>query len=210
MLIMDKFPFPQNPHAAIIVGRTGCGKTKFTLDLLEGPYRGKFDYICLLCPTVPDNATYRDRPWIWTDPHVLVIDPTATGRDRLHDWVRGLSKVFRGSAVLFLLDDLSATKSIKRKQDALSELAFSGRHRGHSLWLLTQKYNAVSTDVHENTQWAATFACKDRDSFEEILRDNYLVQSSSEERELRQILASKQHAKLVLRTAYPQCYQVLA
>ena len=30
------------------------------------------------------------------------------------------------------------------KRDALSELAFSGRHRNHSLWVLTQKYNSVS------------------------------------------------------------------
>ena len=30
---------------------------------------------------------------------------------------------------------------ISKKRDAISKLAFSGRHRNHSLWVLTQKYN---------------------------------------------------------------------
>jgi len=214
---MGPFPFPLEPHTAIITGRTGCGKTQFALDLLEGPFRGALDYIFILCPTVRDNLSYRNRPWIWADPHIAIIDPTDTGvpvsssvagRDRLHDWIRGLSKAFRGDAVLFLLDDVSATKSIKLKHNALSELAFSGRHRGHSLWLLTQKWNSVCTDVRENTQWVAAFACKDRDSFEEVLRDNDVV-PPSEKAGVKEMLAKHPHARLLIRTAWPECYQVL-
>ena len=40
---------------------------------------------------------------------------------------------------LFIIDDCSAEGEINKKQDALSELAFSGRHRNHYLWVLTQK-----------------------------------------------------------------------
>ena len=46
------------------------------------------------------------------------------------------------SQVLFLFDDCSAEKGMKRKQQMLFELAFSGRHLGCSLWILTQKYNS--------------------------------------------------------------------
>ena len=43
------------------------------------------------------------------------------------------------SQVLFLVDDCSAEKGMKRKQQMLSELAFSGRHLGCSLWI----YNTI-------------------------------------------------------------------
>ena len=33
----------------------GCRKTVFILDLLEGPYRGFFQHIVVLCPTVRHN-----------------------------------------------------------------------------------------------------------------------------------------------------------
>ena len=76
------------------------------------------------------------------------------------------------SQVLFLVDDYSAEKGMKKKkkkkkkQQMLSELAFSGRHLGCSLWILTQKYNSVLTDVRQQIKWLALFYCKDRDSFE--------------------------------------------
>ena len=46
------------------------------------------------------------------------------------------------------LDDVcSAEGEINKKRDALSGLAFNGRHRNHSLWVLTQKYNSISKDL---------------------------------------------------------------
>ena len=132
---------PTDPHAAVIVGQTGCGKTVFCLDLLEGPYRGVFRHIVFLCPTILHNKTYKDRTWIWADPEVYVIDPG----ERLHDCLRALYQVFQGEPCLFLIDDCAATKALTKKKDMLSELAFSGRHAGASVWVLTQKFNAVGT-----------------------------------------------------------------
>ena len=54
---------------------------------------------------------------------------------------------------MFIIDDCSAEGEINKKRDALSELAFSSRHRNHSLWVLTQKYNSVSKDVHKQIKW---------------------------------------------------------
>ena len=39
---------------------------------------------------------------------------------------------------LFIIDDCSAEGEINKKRDTLSELGFSGRHRNHSLWVLTK------------------------------------------------------------------------
>ena len=91
----------------------------------------------------------------------------------------------------------------------LSELAFSGRHASQSVWVLTQKYNAVLKDLREQTKWIALFHCKDRDSFEDCLRENDVIPTKEERAALRQRLAETKHAKLILKTDQPASYQLL-
>jgi hypothetical protein len=98
----------EDPHSAIICGQTGCGKTVFILDLLEGPYR----HIVILCPTVRYNETYLTRPWIWTDPEVYIADPG----ERLHDYLRAFYQLFQGEPTLYIIDDCSATKALTKKK----------------------------------------------------------------------------------------------
>ena len=76
---------PKDPHSAIICGQTGCSKTVFILDLLEGPYTGVFQHVVILYPMVRHNKTYKVRPWIWSDRKVYIVDPGAL----LHDYLRG-------------------------------------------------------------------------------------------------------------------------
>ena len=196
---------PTDPHSAIICGQTGCGKTVFVLDLLEGPYRGVFRHIVILCPTARHNKTYQERSWIWKDPEIFIVDPG----ERLHDYLRALYQCFEGEPTLYLIDDCAATKALTKKKDMLSELAFSGRHAGASVWVLTQKFNAVRKDLREQTKWVALFHCKDRDSFEDCLRENDVIPTREERAAVRQLLAETKHAKLVLKTDQPAAYQVL-
>ena len=163
---------PKGAHSAIVCGQTGCGKNVFVLSLLEkGPYRGFFRHIVILCPTIEHNKTYKQCPWLWTDPEVYVLDPG----ERLHDYLRAFYLVFKGEPTRFIIDDCSATKALTKNRDMLSELAFSGRHADISVWVLTQKYNSVLTDLLEQTRWVALFHCKDRDSFEDCLRENDVI-----------------------------------
>ena len=125
-----------NIYLYILMGscrQTGCGKTAFILSLLEGPYRGIFRHVVVLCPTIEHNKTYKQCPWLWTDPEVYVLDPG----ERLHDYLRAFYLVFKGEPTLFIIDDCSATKTLTQKKDMLSELAFSGRHADQSVWVLT-------------------------------------------------------------------------
>ena len=193
---------PRTPHSAVICGQTGCGKTVFVLDLLEGLYRGVFQH---LCPTIRHNATYQGRPWVWSDPEVYIVDPG----ERLHDWLRFWYHRFQGEPTLYIIDDCSASQAMTKKRDTLSELAFSGRHAQQTVWVLSQRYNAVLKDLREQTQWVALFHCKDRDSFEECLRENDVIATREERNDIRRQLASTKHAKLVLKTTQPTAYNLL-
>ena len=190
-------------HSETKCGQTGCGKTVFILDLLQGLYRGFFRYIVVLCPTIEHNKTYKQCPWLWTDPEVYDLDPG----ERLHDYLRACYQVFMGEPTLYIIDDCSATKTLTQKKDMLSELAFTGRHADQSVRVLTQKYNSVLKDLREQTRWVALFHSKDCDSFENCLRENDVTR---EQRALvRQQLAETKHAKLLLKTDQPAAYMVL-
>ena len=48
--------FIKKAHAAIICGATDCGKTEFTLNLLENRIQNSFlKYIVIICPTWRNN-----------------------------------------------------------------------------------------------------------------------------------------------------------
>ena len=52
-----------------------------------------------------------------------------------------------GDKTLFLIDDIIVNETLNKRHQPLLELAISGRHRGHSLWLLTQSYTAVPNNI---------------------------------------------------------------
>ena len=78
----------------------GMWKIVFILDLLEGPYRGY--------STHGGPVTYRQCPWIWTDPEVYLLDPG----ERLHDYLRAFYHAFMGEPTLYIIDDCSASTAL--------------------------------------------------------------------------------------------------
>ena len=114
---------------------------------------------------------------------------------------------------MYTTDHCAASKALTKKKDMLSELAFSGRHGEQSVWFLTQKFNAVLNavlkDLREQTRWMALFPFKDRDLFEDALRENDLIRSRDERAAVPRLLAETKHAKLILKTDQPVVYKVL-
>ena len=94
----------------------------------------------------------------------------------LNEWIKLFRNTLKFHQTLFIIDNCSAESEINTKRDALSGIAFSGRHRNHSLWVCTQKYNSISKDVIEQLKWLYFFfLTKDRDSFEDCLREIDIV-----------------------------------
>ena len=84
---------PKYPHCAIICGQTGCGKTEFVLDLLETKYRGVFNHIVILCPTIQWNKAYKNRDWIGDvrkpkTKNIIIVNPIVNGEEKLQELLK--------------------------------------------------------------------------------------------------------------------------
>ena len=114
----------------MFVGVMACGKTEFLLKLLETVYKNHFEFIVILCPMILDKKTYLSGKWTFDDKNVFIVCGV---EGKLNEWIKLFKSMLKGHQTLLIIDDCSAEGEINKKQDALSELAFSSRHRNHSL-----------------------------------------------------------------------------
>jgi hypothetical protein len=184
---------PDEAHTAIICGNTNCGKTKFVLDLLEGVYHKTFDNIVIICPTFNDNKTYQEREWV--KKMCVNINPGNNFNEVLDkEWKKN-----KNTKTLYIIDDCVNYKDTNKEKSVLPKLVMEGRHTLQSVWILTQKYNAVLKDVRENTAWVAIFYCKDKHLLKECLDENDVVENEKIP-EIKKELREKPHSKLVIVT----------
>ena len=66
--------------------------------------------------------------------------------------IEKISNLLAVSVTLFLTDDIIADEALDKRRQPLLELAISGRHRGHSLWLLTQSYTAIPNNIRRQAK----------------------------------------------------------
>ena len=133
------------PFNALIVGPTNSGKSRFVVGQLCGPFRFKFDFIVLICPTFAHNRTYTQMGE--NDPRMAVI---TCMQQQVEMWLKIVRFVFEGTNTLIILDDCAASKNVKGRTGELVHLAFSARHIGISVWVLTQKMTGISSSFREN------------------------------------------------------------
>ena len=138
----------KEPHTALFVAPTGVGKTYLALSLLENEYRNHFDFIVIICPTLAYNETYKSRGWVWNDPEVILEEPG----NQLHYLIEKYCRLLTGSATLFLINDIITNEALDKRHQPLLELAISGRHRQHSLWLLTQSCTAIPKNIRRQAK----------------------------------------------------------
>ena len=140
------------PFNALIVGPTACGKTIYVRRLLEGPFRWQFEYIILICPTFFDNRSYFN--FAKKDPRVFVI---ACKHTEVEGWLQVCKIFLSGYRSLIVLEDCAASKDVKWRVGTLVGLAFSARHAGISVWVLTQQLTSIAKPFRENIKALVLF-----------------------------------------------------
>jgi len=179
---------PQNlPFNALIVGPTNSGKTRFLVSQLCGAFRGRFDYVVLICPTFAHNRTLcrlAER-----DPRMYVI---ICEQHHVEFFLKLASFSFEGTKTLIVLDDCAASKDVKGRTGELVKLGFSARHSGISAWVLTQQLSSIAKPFRENVAAIVLFYTPSTKTTKAIFEE-YAGELSHDE--LRQMIARLKERK---------------
>jgi len=197
----ENFYWCEIPFNMLVCGMTDCGKTYFILDLLEKEFKHKFNDIVVFCPTIEFNRTYQKRPFIDKDKNIYIYSPDKVQEDLnlcLQDSINEFKS--QESNTLFIVDDTANMWEAKNKCTRLTELAFSGRHVGISVWLLTQKYNAICKDFRENCAHMVIHSMNDQTALDQIFKENRCLPHSEKETAIQHLDAGH---KLILHRKLP-------
>ena len=106
-----------------------------------------------------------------------------------------------------MIDDIIADETLDKRRQLLLELAISGRHRDHSLWLLTQSYTAVPDNIRRQAKMLYVWYPKTRTDLNTIHEEND-VQGLEELARVKAQLKWRKHACLIMRMEHPRAYQI--
>ena len=173
------------------------------MSLLETEYRSHFDFIENIYPTLRYNSTYKSRSWVWNDPDVIPIEPG----NQLYYLIEKISNLLAGDKTLFLIDDVIADETLDKGRQPLLELAISGRHRGHSLWLLTQSYTAIPSNIRKLAKMLYVWHPKNRTDLNTFHEENDITGSEDLARVKAQLKWGK-HTCLITRMEHPRAYMI--
>ena len=190
-------------HTALFVAPIGVGKTHSALNLLENEYKNHFNFIVIICPILEHNETYKSRGWIWNDPDVIPIVPD----NNLYYLIEKISKHLTGSNTLFLINDIIAYEALHKRRQPLLELAISGRHRQHSLWLLTQSNTAVPNNIRRQAKMLYIWYPKNRTDLNTIHEENDVIEMGELARVKSQLKLGK-HTCLIMRMEHQRAYEI--
>ena len=198
--LRDKIPFHM-----IITGPTNCGKTKYLIEQLRGPFRKVFEYIVLICPTYAKNKTYRG--FARGDKRFFVLSPDSSNSDEIDLLLKDVSDLFSGTNTLIILDDCAVSKDLKNRSNKFIDLAFSGRHDGLSVWVVTQQLTSIAKPFRENVACVVAFHNPSQVGMKTLF-DDYGGDLDIETRKIfNRMLKEERYARLCLCLRYPfECY----
>ena len=96
-------------------------------------------------------------------------------------------------------------ETLDKRCQPLLELAISGRHRGHSLWLLTQSYTAVPNNIRRQAKMLHVRYPKNRTDLNTIHEENDITGLEELARVKAQLKLGK-HTCLIMRMEHPRAY----
>ena len=198
--LRDKIPFNM-----IITGPTNCGKTEYIIEQLRGPFRKVFEYIVLICPTYAKNRTYRG--FAQGDKRFLILSPDASNSDEIDSLLTDVSLIFSGTNTLIILDDCAVSKDLKNRSNKFIDLAFSGRHDGLSVWVVTQQLISIAKPFRENVACVVAFHNPSQVGMKTLFDDYGGDLDTETKRVLCRMLKEERYSRLCLCLRYPfECY----
>ena len=121
--------------------------------------------------------------------------------------IEKISNLLAGSKTLFLIDDIITDEALDKHHQPLLEWAISGRHRGHSLWLLTQSYTAIPNNIRRQAKMLYIWYPKNRRDLNIIHEEKDVIEMGQLARVMAQLKRGK-HTCLIMRMEHPRAYQV--
>ena len=121
--------------------------------------------------------------------------------------IEKISNLLAGEKTLFLIDDIIADETLDKRCQPLLELVISGRHRGHSLWLLTQSYTAIPNNVRRQAKMLYIWYPKYRMYLNTINEENDVI-SPEELARVKAELKRGKHTCLIMRMEHPRAYMI--
>ena len=121
--------------------------------------------------------------------------------------IEKISNLLTGSKTLFLIDDIIADEALDKCRQPLLELAISGRHRNHSLWLLTQSYLAIPKNIRRQAKMLYVWYPKNRTDLNTIHEENDVIETGELAR-VKEKLKQGKHTCLIMRMEHPRAYEI--
>ena len=106
-----------------------------------------------------------------------------------------------------MIDDIIADETLNKHCQPLLELEISGRHRGHSLWLLTQSYTAVPNNIRRQAKMLYVWYPRNRTDLNAIHEENDVIGPEVLARVKAQLKRGK-HTCLIMRMEHPRAYKI--
>ena len=104
-----------------------------------------------------------------------------------------------------MIDDIIVDETLDKHRQPLLELAISGRHRGHSLWLLTQSYTAIPNNIRRQAKMLYVWYPKNRTDLNTIQEENDVIEMGTLARVKAQLKQGK-HICLIMKMEHPRAY----
>ena len=121
--------------------------------------------------------------------------------------IEKISNPLTGDKTLFLIDDIIADEDLDKCHQPLLELVISGRHRGHSLWFLTQSYTAIPNNIRRQAKMLYAWYPKNRADLNTIHEENDVIGLEELARVKAQLKQGK-HTCLIMRMEHPRAYMI--
>ena len=103
------------------------------------------------------------------------MDSKVLKNSKLYQWIEQFSELLPFLEVFFIIDDIIANETLHKRRQPLLELAISGRHWAHYLWLLTQSYSAIPKYLRRQAKTIFVWYPKERGDLKLLHDENNVL-----------------------------------